>query len=105
MTSSPYPFTSRDLGEEGVDGAEEELLVAWGELVDFLEASEESSVDGVWGVGLSLGRVEGEDLVGGGLEGLSEAYEQGAVEAQVAALVLGDEGLVDAEALGQLGPG
>lgn len=72
-----------------------------GEPIDLLESAQEAPV----GRGLLPARLElpgGQERVGSNVEGCGEAHDQTAVEAQVAALVLRDERLVDAEAQGEL---
>src|SRR5262249_50466352 len=91
--------TSRHLGEEGVDGAEEEPLIVVGEAVDLSQPAQEAAIDAL---AVVVGRLDAEDLVGRSGQDLGEADEQRSVETQVAALVLGDQRGMDAEALGDL---
>ncbi len=71
-----------------------------GELVDLLEAAQEAAIEA--GGVLGRGGFESQDVVGRGVERLREADDQGAVQAQIAALVLRDERLMEPEAAGEL---
>lgn len=106
MRSEKRGFTLRRAALVAVEESAEELhdgaLVGGGQLFDALESSQEA---GVTGAVLGAGGLEAEELVGGDVQGLGEAGDQGAVEACGAALVIGDQGLVDAELCGQLGLG
>ena len=92
---------SGDLRQERVDGPEEQLLLVRREFVEFPQSTDEAAVEGLV-LSVSSSLLHGQDLVGCGLEGLGQPDEQSAMEAQVSPLVLGDEGLVDAEPLGDL---
>ena len=79
-------------GQERVDGAEESFLIALGEAVDGLEATEEAAVEGDRRF---VGLLEAEELVGGDLKRRSEPSEHVGMGAQAATLVVGDDGLSD----------
>ena len=51
---------------------------------------------------VSSDSLEAEDLVGGNFQGVGEGGDESAVHAKLPALVLRDDGLVDAELDGQL---
>ena len=71
------------------------------QLVDVLEAAQEAAIDD--GEVLGGGRpLRPENRIRRGLQGLGEADQQRAVEAQVAALVLRDQRRMNAEPLGEL---
>lgn len=67
-----------------------------GEGVDFLQASDESPVEGSE---FHRGRLHGEDFIWSSAQDVSQAHEQGAMKPEVSALVLRDEGLMDSEFL------
>jgi len=71
------------------------------ELVDVLEPAQEAAIDDRELLGGGR-RVRAENLVRRGLQDLGEADQQRAVEAQVAALVLGDQRRMNVEPLREL---
>lgn len=70
-----------------------------GEGVDFLKASDESPIEGSK---LHGRRLHGEDLVRRRAQDVGQTHEKGAMKAEVAALVLRDQRLVDPEFLGHV---
>lgn len=92
-------FCSGRLGKEGVDGAQEGLLVALGQLVDGLEAAGKAAT-GRLAVGSAL--LQSQELIGRDLEDVGQGDDGLAVKPQLVALPLGDKRLGDAETLGHL---
>lgn len=86
--------------QEQIEILEQRVFLAAGQLVDLLDAPQEPAVLEERAV---LDVLEAEQLVGRRLERLGEGGDEDAVEPQLAALVVRDERLREAELLGQLG--
>jgi hypothetical protein len=85
--------------KEPIDGPEKGLLIAAGELLEFLEASDQASV---LEMAIIAGVMEGKDLVCRHPQRLREVDQEKGREAYVASLVQGEHRLLDPDLGGEL---
>ena len=78
------------LAEEGIDGSQQCVLIAFGQLLERLHASGDASAGGRGVVG---GLLEPDQFVGGDAQGLGELGEEFGVCPELAAFDVGDDGL------------
>jgi hypothetical protein len=85
--------------QESVDGLEERVLLMLGQALDLLQTAEDAEAGFAAESGLRSLRLK--HLVSCDFEGLSEADDHIGVETELAALVIGEDGLDDAGAFGE----
>ncbi len=85
--------------QEAVDGLQESVLLMLGKALDPLQTAEDAEAGLAAESGLRGLRLE--QLIGGDIERLSESDDVVGVEAELAALVIGEDGLNHADAPGE----
>jgi hypothetical protein len=88
--------------QQRIEGLQNEILFAWWEVLDTLHAAKHTAA-GLAAQGLRA--VGPEQFIGGDFEGSGEADGHLSGEPELAALIVRDQGLNDADALGEFGLG